>query len=121
MLLKAIRGLPEHEQTTLLQSLIERALASVGGATGPPSFPQPLGEAMRSMVAQAFEGQGLAGLVEQKAPLGKMCAIPVRFPEQQYKRLKEWCEANGFPMAVVVRGVVERFLDQQQASRPPAG
>jgi hypothetical protein len=45
---------------------------------------------------------------------GPLRSMPVRFPEQQYQRLKDWCEANGFPMAVVVRGVVERFLDEQQ-------
>ncbi len=45
---------------------------------------------------------------------GPLRTIPVRFPEQQYRRLKDWCERNNFPMAVVVRGVVERFLDEQQ-------
>ena len=44
--------------------------------------------------------------------------MPVRFPEPQYERLKKWCEEHNFPMAVVVRGVVERFLDEQQ--RRPA-
>ena len=45
---------------------------------------------------------------------GPLRTMPVRFPEQQYQRLKDWCEQNNFPMAVVVRGVVERFLDEQQ-------
>jgi predicted DNA-binding protein len=40
----------------------------------------------------------------------------VRFPEPQYQRLKGWCEEHSFPMAVVVRGVVERFLDEQQVA-----
>jgi len=48
---------------------------------------------------------------------GPLRTMPVRFPEQQYKRLKAWCEEHKFPMAVVVRGVVERFLDEQQAAR----
>jgi hypothetical protein len=39
--------------------------------------------------------------------------VPVRFPEPHYDRLKEWCAAHGFPMAAVVRGLVERFLDDQ--------
>ena len=47
--------------------------------------------------------------------LGPLRTMPVRFPEQQYQRLKAWCEAHNFPMAVVVRGVVERFLDGQPA------
>ena len=45
---------------------------------------------------------------------GPLRTMPVRFPEQQYQRLKAWCEEHNFPMAVVVRGVVERFLDEQQ-------
>lgn len=51
------------------------------------------------------------GIVGTSGPLRTM---PVRFPEQQYERLKTWCEEHNFPMAVVVRGVVERFLDEQQ-------
>lgn len=45
---------------------------------------------------------------------GPLRTMPVRFPEQQYERLKRWCEEHDFPMAVVVRGVVEHFLDQQE-------
>jgi len=45
---------------------------------------------------------------------GPLRTMPVRFPEPQYERLKKWCEEHNFPMAVVVRGVVERFLDEQQ-------
>jgi hypothetical protein len=45
---------------------------------------------------------------------GRLRTMPVRFPEQQYQRLKAWGEEHNFPMAVVVRGVVERLLDEQQ-------
>lgn len=44
---------------------------------------------------------------------GPQRVVPVRFPETQYERLKAWCTVNGFPMAAVVRGLVERFLDDQ--------
>ncbi|MDQ6820049.1 MAG: hypothetical protein M3076_06890 [Actinomycetota bacterium] len=49
---------------------------------------------------------------------GPLRTMPVRFPEQQYERLKRWCEDHDFPMAVVVRGVVEHFLDQQERRTP---
>jgi hypothetical protein len=49
-------------------------------------------------------------------PQGPLRTMPVRFPEQQYQRLKDWSEQHNFPMAVVVRGVVERFLEEQQRS-----
>jgi hypothetical protein len=45
---------------------------------------------------------------------GPLRTMPVRFPERQYERLKAWSESHGFPMAVVVRGLVERFLDEQE-------
>ncbi len=44
---------------------------------------------------------------------GEQRMFPVRLPDAQYRRLKEWCSAHGFAMAVVVRGLVERFLDEQ--------
>jgi hypothetical protein len=37
--------------------------------------------------------------------------VPIRFPEPRYNELKAWCEEHQFPMAAVVRGLVERFLD----------
>jgi predicted DNA-binding protein len=37
----------------------------------------------------------------------------VRLSSEQHERLKQWCQANGFTMAVVLRGLVARFLDEQ--------
>ena len=45
---------------------------------------------------------------------GAQQVVPVRFPEVQYQRLKDWCATHGFSMAVVLRGLVERFLDDQE-------
>jgi hypothetical protein len=39
--------------------------------------------------------------------------LPVRLPERDYERLKSWAGRHEFPMAVVIRGLVERFLDAQ--------
>jgi hypothetical protein len=44
--------------------------------------------------------------------------VPVRFPVEQHAKLREWCGDNGYPMAAVVRGLVDRFLTDQ-ASAPP--
>jgi fermentation-respiration switch protein FrsA (DUF1100 family) len=48
------------------------------------------------------------------SPRGPLRTMPVRLPEAHYQRLKQWSEEHHFPMAVVVRGLVERFLDDQQ-------
>jgi hypothetical protein len=63
------------------------------------------------LMARAARPGPPLGAVGASGPLRTM---PVRFPVQQYQRLKAWCEEHNFPMAVVVRGVVERFLDDQQ-------
>ena len=52
------------------------------------------------------------------SPRGPLRTMPVRLPEGHYLRLKDWSEEHNFPMAVVVRGLVERFLDSQQPGLP---
>jgi hypothetical protein len=44
--------------------------------------------------------------------------VPVRLAEAQHRRLKKWCEEHDFSMAVVMRGLVERFLDEQEKRAP---
>ena len=39
--------------------------------------------------------------------------VPIRFTPSLHAELKAWCEEHGFPMAAVVRGLVERFLKSQ--------
>lgn len=43
---------------------------------------------------------------------GALKVLPVRLPEADYDRLKEFCQASGFSMAVVIRTLLERFLDE---------
>lgn len=65
---------------------------------------------LMARAAMPVEPSGYLGAPAQ----GPLRTMPVRFPEPQYHRLKDWSEAHNFPMAVVVRGVVERFLDEQE-------
>jgi hypothetical protein len=52
---------------------------------------------------------------------GPWQSVPVRLSTEQHERLKQWCQTNGFTMAVVLRGLVARFLDDQASRpRPPA-
>jgi hypothetical protein len=41
--------------------------------------------------------------------------VPVRLPIELHTRLREWSAEHGFSMATVVRGLVSRFLDGQEA------
>jgi hypothetical protein len=42
----------------------------------------------------------------------------VRLPTESHDRLRTWCSEHGFTMTAVIRGLVERFLDEQ-AKTPP--
>jgi hypothetical protein len=39
--------------------------------------------------------------------------VTLRLPTERHAALRDWCAAHGFSMAAVVRGLVERFLEQQ--------
>jgi hypothetical protein len=117
LLLKAFRSLSDEEQETVMTELLEARSASwpwagpharsladprvgIGLEIGPDVTPPPLGP----------EGGG------------PWQSVPVRLSTEQHERLKQWCQANGFTMAVVLRGLVARFLDDQAArQRLPGG
>jgi hypothetical protein len=39
--------------------------------------------------------------------------ITIRLPAERHTQLRDWCAEHEFTMAAVVRGLVERFLEQQ--------
>jgi hypothetical protein len=42
--------------------------------------------------------------------------VTIRLPAVRHAQLRAWCAEHDFTMAAVVRGLVERFLEQQAAS-----
>lgn len=47
--------------------------------------------------------------------------ITIRLPADRHNHLRTWCAEHGFTMAAVVRGLVERFLeDQERGAANPA-
>ena len=40
--------------------------------------------------------------------------VTIRLPAERHAALREWCAVHEFTMAAVIRGLVERFLEQQQ-------
>lgn len=99
LLLKAIKSLPDDEQEGVLDYVLGRALDPGSG----------------SVVRHYDPASAIASgtLKIGATPGGELRTIPVRFPKPLYGRLRAWCAANNFPMAVVIRGLVERFLDDQ--------
>jgi hypothetical protein len=110
LLLKAVRGLPAEEQDEVVERLLEAQLAAgrkvdlPGEVVGvPQQF--PAGLSLGSSRLELLKGAPGAG--------ESLTTVPVRLSSEQHERLKQWCQANGFTMAVVLRGLVARFLDEQ--------
>lgn len=106
---KAVRSLPESEQQVVLEHLFEAGL-------GQAPVPGEGAERARKvrLVSDAVGTQGDAEPTSWRGALGPgHQMIPVRLSEPQHRLLKDWCAQNGFPMAAVVRGLVERFLEDQ--------
>ncbi|HEY5197346.1 MAG TPA: hypothetical protein VIJ51_10015 [Solirubrobacteraceae bacterium] len=103
LLLKAVETLEPEERAAVLESLVGLALAP----TDPAGFAPILGPAQARQVAFTARMGGAPPAAGQRM-------FPVRLPERDHGRLKAWCDGHNFSMAVVVRGLIERFLDQQE-------
>ncbi len=99
LLLKAVDMLPEGERVQVLGYLLSRGLAAAPMAPGLVS------------VGSSLQPPGF--LAARSRPGEQQQMVPVRFPVEQHQRLRDWCGEHGFSMAVVVRGLVDQFLDQQ--------
>ena len=102
LMIKAVRSLPPEEQDTLLEAMLEPRLVD---------WPGPGGQEARYEVTLTPLGPETGGPWQ---------SVPVRLSTDQHERLKQWCQANGFTMAVVLRGLVARFLDDQATRRARA-
>jgi hypothetical protein len=121
VLLKAVRLLPQEEQDIVLGELLAGRYepdprVGLAAGLGPPL---PAGPRLVELI-------GAGALSEarlERETSGPLHTVPVRLPAQQYERLKQWCQANDFTMAVVFRGLVARFLDERAggegAEAPP--
>ena len=98
LLFKAVKELPEDEQRAVFAYFFERGI----GLPQPPFFPQPPFSGQLSHV-QSGSARRVVG--------SGQTTIPVRLSEAQHRRLKAWCAEHNFPMSVVVRGLIDRFLD----------
>ena len=131
LMLKAVRSLPPEEQDALLEAMLEPSLApwpAPGVADPePPGADLAAVEVHGPVPAQRVYGlqRGVGVTLPPLGPEtgGPWQSVPVRLSTDQHERLKQWCQANGFTMAVVLRGLVARFLDDQATRRPrsPAG
>jgi hypothetical protein len=121
LLLKALNGLSPEEQGELLGQLISRSVP-VPWASTPVGLGVPIdgadSVAVASLlgVAQALRAPRRSG----RAAVAELKVLPVRLPVADYERLREWSKSHDFSMAVIIRTLVERFLDAQEARPAPA-
>lgn len=112
LLLRAIRSLPERDQDAVLALLLQ-------GLTGNAALESAVrlrDDQRRIVVALGGLEPRASGLDPQQrssVPESDAKVVPIRFPPRVYEELKGWCEEHQFPMAAVVRGLVERFLQSQ--------
>ncbi|CAN5464464.1 hypothetical protein BH20ACT19_BH20ACT19_09740 [soil metagenome] len=112
LLSKAVKGLPKEEQRAVYEYFFERGIA---GARA-PVFGRLVDEAAQlrgpAEPGPWHEAGALATPFTTQKPIGPgQITIPVRLSEAQHQRLKQWSAEHNFPMAVIVRGLIERFLD----------
>jgi hypothetical protein len=106
LLLKAIKSLPQDEQDEVLRSIIGQAFAAPGG----PSPLHSLAVFAAGPDVSVVPGQPLETVKQMTAPL------LVRLPADLHDRFRRWSTINGFSMAAVARGLIERFLNDQERS-----
>ena len=148
LLLRVVKGLPDHEQLILMSWLMrpatERSRFAFGlspnpGLSFPVTQPQLTGREIQ-VLEKIADGADVAAIAEdmsigeatvrnhlrnvaeklslpsRTASRVELTMLPIRLPRETYDQLKLWASEHGFPMSVIVRGLVERFLDQQSAA-----
>ena len=125
LLLKALNGLSVEEQGELLVQLLGRSTPARPATWGDPLVRLVSGfdagipaEVADLLGVQALRMAKRANSVGPSEP--ELKVLPVRLPAADYERLREWSKSHDFSMAVIVRTLVERFLDSQQGPSAPA-
>ncbi len=108
LLRKAMQSLQPAERDELLDALLLGQLNSMGPL-------RPSGSARPVPLVSDVDRDRLAAWLGSDAyvPTGRgaLKVLPVRLPEADHERLRKFCQTYGFSMAVVIRTLLERFLD----------
>jgi hypothetical protein len=119
LLLKAVRGLPEQEQDEVLAGLLTAKVTSgPTGRTVAARWIRPLGTRGRGPVpAMPPDVRALDDVMVTQLALdtdAELRVLPVRLPVTDYERLRAFSREHGFSMAVIIRTLLERFLEGQE-------
>ena len=117
LLVKAVRQLSQPEQDEVLGVLLSTRVLEpppsiLGGRIGVAA--QPLGAWPTGMAVSI--GPDLTA-----DPEPQLKVLPVRLPVADHDRLRAFSREHGFSMAVIIRTLVERFLDEQAPRTDASG
>ena len=108
LLRKALQSLQPAERDELLDAVLLGQLSSLG-------TPRPSGITRPAPLISDGDRNRLTALLgSDDSPTtgrGALKVLPVRLPETDYERLRTFCQEHQFSMAVVIRTLLERFLD----------
>jgi hypothetical protein len=98
-----LETLPAAERLELTAWLLQRT---------DMTLPMALGRPVESLSRR--QSAGATGYLASLLPAGEESQlVTIRLPAASHARLRTWCGEHDFTMAAVVRGLVERFLEQQ--------
>jgi hypothetical protein len=97
-----LETLPPEERQSLTAWLLDNNHRAVTARTrlAPPTGPEQPVQRLTSPLAAGEDTQ----------------LVTIRLPSDRHAELRQWCADHGFTMAAVVRGLVDRFIDEQRAS-----
>jgi hypothetical protein len=110
LLSKLVEGLPEEDRQRVLVWLLDRSLGTGPEFGGVHATRRDWIEAMPTLLAPGEESTSRTLTAARR---GEYQVVPIRLPTEQHAALRDWCAEHGFSMATVVRGLVERFLDER--------
>lgn len=118
LLAKALRTLSDEEQGVVLRALLSSTMAGSSATRDKSDQEQAVvlkflssrmaGSSQAVAARTAFALQ-LQTEVERS---GERVGLLVRLPTVTHSRLKRWSEEHGYSMNVIVRGLVEQFLNE---------
>ena len=107
---RLVEGLPEEDRKRVLVWLLDRSMGTGPEFHGVSAVRRELLQVMPEFRAA---GEALTRGLAAGTPRGEYQVVPIRLPTEQHAALRDWCAKHGFSMATVVRGLVERFLDER--------
>jgi hypothetical protein len=99
-LIALLETLPQPERQEITAWLLDRKPGDDLSRmwVGLPSAPRQPARRLTSVLASGEDTQ----------------LITIRLPADKHAELRQWCTDHGFTMAAVVRGLIDRFIEEHQ-------